>query len=233
VVYLLAPPLPREHTSDAYAAAALRSAQWDGTPVDAVLAYCMAAPLAQDTAARTGAPLVLLFDGEPSTPQDIGDQFRQLLRSFSAGPVALPAWWDQALLDERSDTVLELAQETLLHRIRTALAGTGDDDLDEDEGGADDLLDAAEPLAATYLDWLAYLIAAYRADYPAWGGTVVQVASHDHKTLSPWPGAAASREIRIDATRAELLASPDTRRVVLEALEAECGPRNEALEGVR
>jgi hypothetical protein len=210
---LMRPPLPRSASAAEYAVQALTVAGEPIPAVHAVLGYCMAAPLGQEVAARTGCPRLLLFDGEPSTPQAIGTEYRGLLESVSAASPALPSWWGTDVLDERSDTFLQRSERHLTEVVRESLA------TDEASWGEDDGDDALAPLIGGFLDWLAYLVAAYRTDYPAWNGRVVNFLSRDQPAVPNWPGARATRSIRAGEPREDLLASTTTRRLVLEALD--------------
>ncbi|MET8022329.1 hypothetical protein, partial [Streptomyces decoyicus] len=84
VRYLLSQPLPRHHLAADYAEALLATHPVLDD-VRAVLAFCMAAPLAQEVAARISCPLLVFFDGEPSSPEAIRCEFRQIQRSLAAG----------------------------------------------------------------------------------------------------------------------------------------------------
>ncbi|MEU6194002.1 hypothetical protein [Streptomyces sp. NPDC047061] len=208
---LMCPPLPRACSAATYAEHALGTAGIPADAVHAVLAYCMAAPLAQETAARTGCPRLLLFDGEPSTLKAVETEYRALLTSVGA-PSALPPWWSGELVEERSNAFLTYSQRHLTESIRRSLADEADPDYADDEAFA--------PLVGGFLDWLAYLVAAHRTDHPAWDGTVVNFLSRQQPEIPAWPGAGRTRSVRVDTAREDLLAGTTTRRLVLEALEA-------------
>ncbi|MER7759596.1 hypothetical protein [Streptomyces sp. NPDC097619] len=210
---LMVPPLPREPSAAAYAGRALEVGGPLTGPVRAVLGYCMAAPLAQEAAARTGAPLLLLFDGEPATPAAVEREYRGLLGSVGAPP-ALPAWWTGGLVAERSGAFLEHAGRHLTEEIREALAAQEDPDFEEE-----DAAEALAPLVGSFLDWMAYLVAAHRTDHPSWPGTAVNFLSRSQPEIHSWPGAATTRSVRLDVPREELPAAAPTRSLVLEALE--------------
>ncbi|MFF3616778.1 hypothetical protein [Streptomyces sp. NPDC002580] len=208
---LMCPPLPREASAAAYAEHALATAGVPAVAVHAVLAYCMAAPLAQEAAAITGCPRLLLFDGEPSTPKAVETEYRGLLTSVGA-PSALPPWWSGELIEERSDAFLTYSERHLTESVRRSLV----DQEDPDSAGDDE---AFAPLVGSFLDWLAYLVAAHRTDHPAWGGTVVNVLSRQQPEVLAWPGARTTRSVRVDTAREDLLTGTITRRLVLEALD--------------
>jgi hypothetical protein len=211
VVYLLSRSLPTDHAAQAYARSALSAVGPRDTAPDAVLAYCMAAPLAQEVAAATGAPLLVLLDGEPSTPEAVERELRLVLRPTATGVGRLPAWWDRELLRERTADVLTLVRDSVRSSVRAGLAdgaGLEGEELDE----------VAEPVVTAYVDWITHLVAACRADFPAWGGEVVHVASREHQVIDPWPGAAATSVVRLDVERNGLLADDSAREAVLRIL---------------
>ncbi|MEU5307916.1 hypothetical protein [Streptomyces sp. NPDC021562] len=209
---LMTPPLPWAASAAQYAHQALDTAAVPAGEVHAVLGYCMAAPLAQEAAARIGCPRVLLFDGELSTPDAVAVEYCKLLTSVGAA-ATLPPWWDTALLQERSDRFLGHAEQHLTEEIRRSLAEQAEPGEGEDDGD-----DALAPLVGSFLDWLAYLVAAYRTDHPAWDSTVVNFLSRQQHEIPAWPGARGTRSVRIDTARDDLLASTTTRRHVLETL---------------
>ncbi|MEV5317702.1 hypothetical protein AB0K92_08550 [Streptomyces sp. NPDC052687] len=214
---LMTPPLPRAASAAAYARQALDAAARSLGEVHAVLGYCMAAPLAQEAAVLTGCPRVLLFDGEPSTPQAVEVEYRKLLISVGAS-AALPSWWDSALLREPSQRFLGHAERHLTQTIRRSMAEQAEPGEDGEEDGDEELA----PLVDGFLDWLAYLVAAYRTGHPAWGGSVVNFLSRQQPEISAWPGARSTRSVRVDTAREDLLTDATTRRHVLETLS---GPR--------
>ncbi|WP_156727721.1 hypothetical protein [Streptomyces apocyni] len=231
VRHLMRTPLPRSGSSAEYAADVLATTDVPATDVPAtgdpatgdparpyaVLAYCMAAPLALDVAVRTGCAKVLLFDGEPSTPVAVAAEYRNLLRTIGADSDALPSWWERGLLDERSDRFLQLCREHLADTVRRAMGGEFGAASDDAEAMAE-MAEAMAPLLDGFLDWMAYLVAAYRTDDPSWDGAVVNILSRDQPPVPSWPGAAATRSVRTGAPRDDLLADPTTRRLALEAL---------------
>ncbi|MEV7124413.1 hypothetical protein [Streptomyces sp. NPDC093260] len=208
---LMAPPLPRATSATAYARQALDTVAGSVGEVHAVLGYCMAAPLAQEAAVLTGCARVLLFDGEPSTPHAVEAEYRKLLVSVGA-PATLPSWWDTELLRTPSKRFLGHAEHQLTQAVRRSLAEQGEDGDDGDE--------ALAPLVGGFLDWLAYLVAAYRTDHPAWDGSVVNFLSRKQPEIPAWPGARGTRSVRVDTARADLLTDATTRRHVLETLRA-------------
>ncbi|MFB9710313.1 hypothetical protein [Streptosporangium nondiastaticum] len=186
--------------------------------VHAILAYCMAAPLGQEAAVSTRCARLLLFDGEPSTPQAIGTEFRSMVESVETAAAPLPPWWKAELLDDRSDTFLKLSEQYLTALVRRNVAS--DSLWDEDASNEDEIEEATVSLVNTFLDWTAYLVAAYRSDFPAWEGKVTNFLSRSQAIIGSWPGAALTESVRVDSDRTGLLSDESTRRLVLEALEA-------------
>ncbi|MET7802810.1 hypothetical protein [Streptomyces decoyicus] len=231
VRYLLSQPLPRHHLAADYAEALLATHPVLDD-VRAVLAFCMAAPLAQEVAARISCPLLVFFDGEPSSPEAIRCEFRQIQRSLAGGPVAMPSWWSQELVTQRSDALLRAIEDELRRTLLAAVSGDPFDEddlsLDEPAAGPDD---AAFPLISAYLDWLAHLVASYHSDYPAWGGDVVNLVSRQQPVVDPWPGAASTRTVRMQSDRASMLAHGETRGLVLDILGARKPPAHHLMEG--
>ncbi|GAA2048399.1 hypothetical protein GCM10009839_62450 [Catenulispora yoronensis] len=219
VRYLMQPPLPREPSTAGYVAEFLPDADVS-SPVHAILTYCGASALGQELALRTGCPHLLSFNAELCTPRTIGTEYRALLESVTGDPVALPPWWDPALLADRSDDFLKRCEAHLLDHIRQSLAAQFGAD-PADPTAAEDLREAEEaliPLLDGFLDWLAYLAASHRADHPAVDTDVISFLSQDQPAVDPWPGARSTRTIRVDTTRDDLLAHAATRGLVLEAL---------------
>lgn len=193
-------------------------------PCAAVLAYCMAAPIAQEVAARVGGgadpvPLVL-FDGEPSTPVAIEDQYGASAQQFGADLGAVtridadPRMFDATALRDRPAEPVELMRRGLV-TLGTAALSEGEDDLDAAE--------TALEMAEFYLDWLVHLVAAYNATWPAWGGPTYHVMSRDHRYVRDWPGATETVRIRLDVARAELLRHPDALPAVKKFLHGTTG----------
>jgi hypothetical protein len=225
VHYLIKPPHVRELTAPAYADRLLGT-YGPFADVKAVLAYCASAPIAQELVAsiavRTGAtvPLVL-FDAELSTARSIEEEY--LLASAKLGEVLFlneqarvptPVLHED-LLRDRPELALRHLHEGLLQLGERAVE-QGTDDPEEARGDA-------EAIADFYLDWLAHLIAAHNASWPAWGGAAVQVVSRDRPSYQEWPGAIATETVRIGATRDDLLRHPDVAQAVLRVLREGSG----------
>jgi hypothetical protein len=206
-VYLLRPPFGRDTTSRDYAAALTRRHGPFGADVYAVLAYCMAAPIAQEITAAlnaTGVPApLLLFDGEPVTAEVVAREVRlaeDRVRGTGAR-AGLPAWTTERLAAD-PDGYVEL--------LRRGLVELGA----EHAGDEEDAADAAE----FYLDWLVYMLAGHNAAWSRLDHEVWHITSRDHTFTGDWPGAPATRSYRVPAPRDTLLAHPDTRELVRDLL---------------
>lgn len=217
---LLLPPFVRRLTGDDYAAELVDRHGPFGTEVAAVLAYCMAAPIAQEVAVRCGAgrdpvPLVL-FDGEPSTIEAVAEQYgvsaAQVSGEAGAGDPVLP--FDPALLSADPGASVELMRGRLVDLARRAL---------DPDGVQADSAQLAGDVAEFYLDWLVHLVAAHNATWPRWGGEVAHVLSRTHTFAGDWPGARTTRHFRVDVERNGLLGHPRTREIVLSFLGTASG----------
>ena len=229
VRYLLQPPLPRGSSVTEYTTEALTAAGPRPDQALAVLTYCGAAALGQEVALRVGCPRLLVFNGELCTPQVVGTEYRALLESVAGEPVGLPSWWHVDLLAERSDDFLKRCEAHLVEQVRRSLAGVADD-----EQELRDAEDAMAPLLDGFLDWLAYLAASHRSDYPDFDAQVISFLSGDQPAVEPWPGARTTESVRIGTTRDDLLADPATRRPVLAtlaSLDTPAAVRAEAFDG--
>lgn len=223
VHYLLKPPYPRELTAAAYADELLRRHGPLGTDVRAVLAYCMAASIAQEVAAAVSAatgtkvPLVL-FDGEPATARSVQEQYLLAAAKLGEllaldGPDRTPPPIEPELLRDQPEEARQRIHEGLLELgARAARRGALTVEIVRAE---------SEMFAAYYLDWLGHLIAAHQASWPAWGGRAVQIASRSHPCPATWPGAGSTETVRIEASRDELLRNPEVASIILSILAAE------------
>ncbi|MFA1538190.1 amino acid adenylation domain-containing protein [Actinomadura monticuli] len=210
---LLAEPFVRAPTAAAYAAELVDRFGPFPAETTAVLAYCMAAPIAQEVAAaisvdRPPVPLVL-FDGEPATAAAVHEQYLVTANQVaSQSGTGSPETVDPARLEELLSTSPEAAvavlRSSLLDLVPAALAngGTGP------EAAA-----IAEKVADFYLDWLVHLVAAHKASWTAFGGEVFHVMSRDHGYDGDWPGAAGTERARVDVPRPQLLTNPATREI--------------------
>lgn len=222
VRYLLEPPFPQELTAAGYAERLWQEHGPFGAEVKAVLAYCMAAPIAQQllasiTATIGGRVPLVLFDGEQATPQSVreqylvaGDRLGELLDLTESERTVAVTWEADLLRDDPSETVRRMRDGLLELGTRAAAKRPADADGTH-----------AEALVITefYLDWLIHLVAAHNAEWPAWGGPAVQVVSRDHRCAPDWPGASSTETIRVEATRDELLHDPHVALVVSSILQ--------------
>jgi hypothetical protein len=216
VRYLLTAPFVRQVTAAAYATELLARGDAVGGEVAAVVAYCMAAPIAQEVAARcTGAAPVplLLFDGEPCSPAALDDQYGASLAQISNGAEVAAQPFDGRELAHRPDAVVARMRRGLVDAALPALLAADDGDLDPEEAA-----ETAAALAEFYLDWLVQLVAAHNASWPRWRGEVCHVASRDHTFTGDWPGAATTRVQRVDSARDDLMRHPGARRLALSFL---------------
>jgi hypothetical protein len=221
VRYLLQPPYPREFNAPDYAAGLLlRHGPLDPDLV-AVLAYCMAAPIAQELVATASSSLgravpMVLFDGEPVTVPAVRSQYhvagRKLgeLLSLPAEDSVPEGVVDEASLRDSPSDAVQMMREGLVGLGGKAAATAGVD--------PDEAMDDAAVVADFYVDWLAHLVAGCNATWPAWRGAVFQFVSSDNQALPAWPGACATRTSRVAASRNELLRHPGTRAGVLSVL---------------
>jgi len=221
VRYLIDEPYVRELTAPDYATALITQHGPFGADTIAVLAYCMAAPIAQEliaiVSARTGQEIpMILFDAEPVTVQAIQSEYqlagRKLAGLLSLPPAeaAVPGTVDDAALRDSPAKVLDAMHEDLLRlgekaaRLKT---------VDPEDAWAD-----AELVADFYRDWLAHLVAGYNTTWPAWWGEVFHIVSRDHPAQCRWPGASGTQTIRLPSARHDLVLHPDTKTTVLSVL---------------
>lgn len=211
---LLTEPFVRASTAAGYAAELVRRSGPFPAETTAVLAYCMAAPIAQEVAAlisagRSPVPLVL-FDGEPATAAAVHEQYlvtaTQMASRLGTGSpgTAIDLTRMTDLLSRAPEAAIELMRDSLVELGVTALA----DDADDEEAA-----DIAADVAEFYLDWLVHLVAAHNASWPPWGGDVLHVMSRDHAHVVDWPGAADTRRVRLDVPRPRLLSTAAAREI--------------------
>ncbi|ONI91295.1 hypothetical protein ALI22I_09550 [Saccharothrix sp. ALI-22-I] len=217
VRHLLDEPFVRAVDTAGYAAELAARHGPFGPEVVAVLAYCMAAPIAQEVAALCGAIPLVLFDGEPSTPAGIADQYEvsvtQVREQLGLPAVDRGLPFEDGLLSERPGECLESMRRAFVELAVSALRA---DSADEDAEVV------AAQVADFYLDWLSHLVAAHNASWPAWGGEVLHIASRRHSFTEDWPGARRTTVHRVDTERNDLLRHPHTLELVRSFL-AEAG----------
>lgn len=222
VRYLLEPPFPLALTAAEYADRLWQDHGPFGAEVRAVLAYCMAAPIAQHLlaaiTAATGVELPLvLFDGEPATPQSLRDQY--LLAANKLGELLGLAEGERSPAVTLDAAVLRDNPSEAVRRMRDGLLGLGARVAAQRPEDADAARLETLEISEFYLDWLIHLVAAHNAEWPAWGGPAVQIASRDHRCVPDWPGATGTETVRVGATRNELLHDPQVASVVSAILE--------------
>lgn len=214
VRHLLDKPSGWELTGADYAGRLIERHGPFGPDVAAVLAYCMAAPIAQEIAAAlsgaAGRPLPLvLFDGEPSTGEAVERELG-VARAQLGGSRKTPDF---------STTLLETRPAECVERMRHGLVRLAADPLRADGADDEEVAQEAEQVAAFYLDWLVYLVAARNTSWPGWRGEVCHIVSRTHLFTRPWPGARVTRLHRVDSGRNELLDHPHTRELALSFLD--------------
>ncbi|ADL45383.1 hypothetical protein ACIBSS_33485 [Micromonospora aurantiaca] len=223
VHYMLSPPFPRQFSAGAYAMELL-GRQGDVDGVRAVLAYCMAAPIAQELAAYvyaiTGRALpLILFDGEPARAPAVQEQYEMALhklREFLSVDEA--GWTPTSMFDE---VAVRERPEAVLRSMHAGLLGVGEQAATYSPGDAAATMADAEAIADFYLDWLGHLVAAHNTSWPAWGGPAYQIVSRGHEHASEWPGATRTLTVAIDASRNDLLRHASTAEAVLSILVKE------------
>jgi hypothetical protein len=221
VHYLLQAPYLRELNAPDYAAGLLRRHGPFGPDLVAVLAYCMAAPIAQELIATVSSSLgravpIVLFDGEPVSVPAVRSQYHVAGRKLSE-LLSLPAA-DSVPEGELDETSLRDSPSDAVKMMREGLVGLGRKAVGLAGVDPDEAMDDAAVVADFYVDWLAHLVAAFNATWPVWRGEVFQFVSRDHQALPAWPGACATRTSRMAASRNELLRHPGTRAGVLSVL---------------
>jgi hypothetical protein len=228
VQYLLEGRVPQQaHDAESYARSLLMDADPDASPgrtPHAVLAYCMAAPIAQEVARLTGASMLLLFDGEPVTSDTLATEYLVMVRSLCGRSMPLPVWWNRELLHRRNEDLVLCARTDM---TRYAVEMLSDDDPDEPAE------DVAEELVGVLVNWIAYLAAAFRSDFPAWHGEVLHITSRNHDARSPWPGADHTSLVRLEVDRLTLLSHDATRETVLRLLGDPRAARTSRAEAFR
>ncbi|MFF0712890.1 hypothetical protein ACWEVM_04355 [Streptomyces bauhiniae] len=216
VEYALAPPYSR--VPDAGAQAAALAARRTGGAPRAVLAYCMAAPLAHELAALlspAGEPVpLLLFDGEPGRPEAVRDAARTVAGQLTGGAAQTldgdPELLSDAALAGRPAEVMAAVEDRM---NRLAAAVFREDGFDETEARA-----AATQVSGFYLDWIAHLTASLHTTRPSWGGRVQHIRTPGHPGPRVWPGAGATENHVVDSGRNDLLRDPRTRELALTLL---------------
>ncbi|MEV5202839.1 hypothetical protein [Streptomyces sp. NPDC053720] len=218
VLYAISEPFSRSVEPSRYVAHL--AGRCSGVPVRAVLAYCMAAPLARELAERlggAGGPVpVVFFDGEPGAGAEIRETVGAVVRQLTGGPAEqlggeLAAAFADTELRERPERAMAVLAEQV---VRLGAEVFQEDGFDEDEAVA-----AATRVSGFYLDWIAFLVASFRAGSPSSGaGSVTHIRSADHPVSDDWIRAGSLDVHIVDCVRAGLLADPRTRELTAHLL---------------
>jgi hypothetical protein len=196
-----------------YAADLLDELRVERCDIVAIAAFCAAGPLAHELAqllveaACRPSPLIL-FDVDPCPAISVMDGFDTCLRQTARHEIRPES--RKTLYNAIADgpeRFLVLAADILTDRIRSAL---------RDEGISDDPF-AAE-LLTSYLNYLAYLVAAHHTTRPRWGGEAYHVTSRHHPDSGPWPGAVRTHSFRLDVDADRLLDSPTTSHAIARCM---------------
>ncbi|MEU6813666.1 hypothetical protein [Streptomyces sp. NPDC046860] len=209
---------PYSRVPDAGAQAAAIAARRTGPAPRAVLAYCMAAPLAHELAAllsTPGAPVpLLLFDGEPGRPDAVREAARTVAGQLTGGAAQAldddPELLSDAALTGRPGEAMAAVEDRMTRLAAEVFLGDG---FDEAEARA-----AATQVSGFYLDWIAHLTASLHTTRPAWGGRVLHVRTPGHTGPRQWPGASGTENHLVDSGRNDLLRDPRTRELALTLL---------------
>lgn len=212
--YVLARQLPNEPTAASYTASLYAHAS-SGFKVGAIAAYCAASALAGEYAGLVAAasgerPPVICFDAEPCTVGDLVQCYAAALRQIPEGAHKVPPV-DVASLVHQPHRLVKKVRADLTGRMFHALASDG-------LQGPD-----AESVVTRGVDiqvsWLTHLLACFDARVPDHRGAVLNVLSREQADHGRWLAGEASRTVRIDCPRNDLLRHPDTRSVVLSFLQ--------------
>ncbi|MGN9846705.1 hypothetical protein ACTMTI_52260 [Nonomuraea sp. H19] len=209
---LMGDSLPVRFTARDYAMDLLSRSPLASDGVHAILAYCAAAPIAQEMAQllveRGAGPVPLvLFDADPCEADALWQGYSACVTEADgqASTAPLSASVLSGLLRDPRALVCVLEKD-LSDRVLKSLAA---DDLSEEE-----LVFCHEQIMRSMLDYLIYLVSAHHSTRPAWGGSVLHIASKGHPYCGPWQGAARTQLIRVTCDKADLLRHPDTVEAV-------------------
>nr|AJV88385.1 MfnM [Streptomyces drozdowiczii] len=213
---LLRTPLPDEVTGREYTKVLADRHALEDREVTAVLAYCAAAPLAQELArhlveASHPPPPLIFFNATPSAADSVRDDYTTILEQLGDSLPVTPV------------TGLDLPKllpspHDLVHAMRGELDAVVRQSLVDDAYDEEEITEAAAQIVSVYLDLLRFQISACHSTAPAWGGDVVNIVSAGHAFQSDWAGARTTRLVRVECTPAELLSRPETRDGVLAHL---------------
>ncbi|WBC01112.1 hypothetical protein [Micromonospora sp. WMMA1976] len=223
VEYLLDLPNPTELTAAGYAKALRQGRGFADEDVQGVLAYCMAAPIAQELAAAVSAatdqpvPLVV-FDGAPATAEAVNSEY-QLARA-KMWAFAADAPYDHHPGEVFSEDELRSSSSAVVERMRAGLRESAERAARSDGARSDIDEDEAEYLIEVFIDWLVHLVAAHNAAWSQWPGPLFQIVSRDTDAVDDWPGATGVQVLRMSSSRRDLLRDPQVRAAVLSFLSS-------------
>ncbi|HET6484376.1 MAG TPA: hypothetical protein VFG35_30625 [Actinoplanes sp.] len=206
-------PLLEQSTPDSvdapsYAKALMLASDPD-RPIDGIVAYCAASPLAVAVSHLTGAPVVFL-DPAASEEQDIVGKYAEIVRQIDgSGPTTRTS----PLIDIAS----KLAEPAkLITAIRRDLSLRATRSLQRDGFGAAETAAAMSHTVGVYVRWLTFLVAMHHDEQPPLARPALRVLSRDHPAKTPLLGIEKAPAVRVDCTRADLARHASTRAAVLE-----------------
>jgi hypothetical protein len=220
---LFTAPFSRQTTAAAYADEISETHGPFGN-VTAVLAYCSAAPIAQELAARVSAasgvavPLIA-FDPELPTAERIEEEYERAAENLGmalnlerVSGRTLPAL-DVSFLRSRPDEVLESVTAGLEVLADRAVAQSSHDQAA--------VRGDATAIIGFYLDWFSHLLAAHNTSCSQWRGRIVQIVSEEDPCAPMWTGEMITTVVRIPTSRNSLLLHPEVRPAVLAVLKGQ------------
>jgi hypothetical protein len=216
MVEVLRPPYVRAFDAAGYASALLEPHTYLGSEVAAVVTYCMAGSIAQEVAARLSSPHydvpLVVLDGEPSTGEAIREQWGTALRRIAqmVGADVVDGVTRALSNDELLARPCEIAGE--IHDSMTSIGAQQSPDIERPSMAKD-----VKIFADWFSDWLVYLIAAHNAQWPHWGGDVLQLVSESH-SVTDWVGSRSEEVVEISTDRDGLVLDPGAKAAVLSFL---------------
>jgi hypothetical protein len=219
VVPLMTRNPPNSLSASEYASALLEESP-PSRPIRAVVAYCLTAPIAHEVVRLVSPsgcrpPVLIILDGAPCTAEAVRENYRASLARFADDDISPRVQPTDLDLAERPEHVLAAMSDELTAmavQVLAAEVGSGP--------GADEVLRSiAGELVRSAMSWLTSLVAAHNATFPEWPGKVVSIVSEGHPFSASWPGASDVAVRTVACARAELLAHPDTHRLVMATLD--------------
>ncbi|WP_409473456.1 hypothetical protein [Streptomyces sp. HC307] len=216
VVEILRPPYVRAFDAAGYASALIEPHTYAGSEVAAVVTYCMAGSIAQEVAARLSSPHyevpLVVLDGEPSTGEAIREQWGTALRRIAQMVGADVA---DGVTRALSDDELLAQPREIAREIHDSMTSIGAQQRPDGEGPG--IARDVGIFAEWFSDWLVYLIAAHNAQWPHWGGDVLQLISKSHP-VADWVGSRSEEVVEISTDRDGLVLDPGAKAAVLSFL---------------